>query len=269
MCLIAFAWQRHPRYPLVLIANRDEFHARPAAAADFDPEAAGIYGGCDLVEGGGWLQVSTRRRLAAVTNVRTGPQPARKPRSRGWLVRDFVRGDTAAGVFAAAAEHAAGEHGNFNLLLWDGDTLVFASNHPNAEYRMISPGLHAMSNGALDAPWPKSGHATRALESWLASAQGNAHRIAQAALTPLFDALADTTVAPDALLPDTGVGVELERALSPPFVAGDAYGTRCSSVVLIGANHCVFAERRFGPNAAPAGESFVTLPLEAATGQPC
>lgn len=269
MCLIAFAWQRHPRYPLILIANRDEFHARPAAAADFDPEAAGIYGGRDLVEGGGWLQVSTRGRLAAVTNVRTGLKPAKQPRSRGWLVRDFVRGDGGADEFAAALAQTAGEHGPFNLLLWDGAVLAFASNHPGPEHRMVSPGIHAMSNGAFDAPWPKSGHATRALEAWLSSAQGDADSMDQVALAPLFDALADTTVAPDALLPETGVGVALERALSPPFVAGDTYGTRCSSVVLVGADHCVFAERRFGPSAVSAGESIVTVPLGVGPGQPC
>lgn len=269
MCLIAIAWRSHPRYPLVLIANRDEFHARPAAAADFDPGDDRIYGGRDLVEGGGWLQVSTRGRLAAVTNVRTGLKPQKRPRSRGWLVRDFVRGDHGANEFAAALEQTAGEHGNFNLLLWDGVALAFASNHPRPDHRPIVPGLHAMSNGALDAPWPKSGHATRALETWIASAQGNPREVDSAALAPLFDALADTTVAPDALLPDTGVGMSLERALSPPFVTGDTYGTRCSSVVLIGADHCVFAERRFGPNAAPAGESFVTMPLKAGSDRPC
>jgi uncharacterized protein with NRDE domain len=261
MCLIAFAWQSHPRYPLVLIANRDEFHARPAAAAGFDPEDAGIYGGRDLVEGGGWLQVSPHGRLAAVTNVRTGRKPEKKPRSRGCLVRDFVRGDLAAAEFAAALEPTAGEYGPFNLLLWDGDVPVFASNHPRPGHMPVSSGLHAMSNGALDAPWPKSGHATRALESWLATTAGDADAMDSAALAPLFDALADTTVAPDALLPDTGVGVALERALSPPFVADDTYGTRCSSVVLIGLDHCVFAERRFGPDAVPAGESLVKLPL--------
>jgi len=269
MCLIAFAWKSHSRYPLVLIANRDEYHARPAAAADFDPGAAGIYGGRDLVEGGGWLQVSTRGRLAAVTNVRTGLKPAKKPRSRGWLVRDFVRDDGGAGEFAEALGQTAGEYASFNLLLWDGAALAFASNYPGPEHRTISPGLHAMSNGAFDAPWPKSGHATRALEAWLASTPGDSDTMDPTALAPLFDALADTTVAPDALLPDTGVGTELERALSPPFVAGDAYGTRCSSVVLMGADHCVFAERRFVPNAAPAGESFVNLPLDVGTGRPC
>ena len=262
MCLIAFAWRSHPRYPLVLIANRDEFHARPAAAADVDPEAPEVYGGRDLVEGGSWLQVSTRRRLAAVTNVRTGFNRERKPRSRGWLVRDFVRGDAGAIDFATARERTAREHGPFNLLLWDGAALAFATNHPRPDQRTVSPGLHAMSNGAFDAPWPKSGHAMRALEAWLASVPGVADRIDPAALAPLFDALSDTTVAPDSLLPDTGVGAALERALSPPFVSDDRYGTRCSSVVLVGADCFIFAERRFGPKAQPAGESFVAQPFQ-------
>jgi uncharacterized protein with NRDE domain len=111
----------------------------------------------------------------------------------------------------------------------------------------------------LDAPWPKSGHATRALDTWLESARDGADEIEQVALAPLFDALADMTTASDDLLPDTGDGLELERALSPPFVLGERYGTRCSSVVLIAHDHVVFAERRFGPNAMPAGESFATL----------
>src|SRR5688572_32869733 len=104
MCLIAFAWRSHRRYPLVVIANRDEFHSRPAAAADFDPEAAEIYGGRDLVQGGGWLQVSTRERLAAVTNVRAGLDPQAKSQPRGWLARAFVRDDGEATGVAAPSE---------------------------------------------------------------------------------------------------------------------------------------------------------------------
>src|SRR5688572_1197635 len=138
MCLIAFAWRAHQRFPLALIANRDEFHLRPSSAAGFDPEAAAVYGGCDLVQGGSWLQVSTRGRLATVTNVRAGPKPAEAPRSRGWLVRDFVRGDDAAVEHAAALQSTAGEHGRFNLLLWDGAALVFASNYPHPTYAAVS-----------------------------------------------------------------------------------------------------------------------------------
>ena len=263
MCLIAFSWRAHHRYTLALIANRDEFHLRPSAAAGFDPEATEVYGGRDLVRGGSWLQVSTRGRLASVTNVRAGPTPEEAPRSRGWLVRDFVRGNGEAVEHAEALESTAGEHGRFNLLLWDGVELVFASNHPHPTYAAVSPGPHAMSNGAFDAPWPKSGLATRALNAWLASEQSGTDDIDRNALTPLFDALADTTAAPDDLLPDTGVGLALERTLSPPFVYGERYGTRCSCVVLVGHDHFVFAERRFGSKAVPAGESWVTLPFSA------
>jgi uncharacterized protein with NRDE domain len=259
MCLIAFAWRTHRRYPLALIANRDEYHDRPSTAAGIDPEAAEIYGGRDLVRGGGWLQVSTRRRIATVTNVRDGPKAEEAPRSRGWLVRDFVRGECDAVGYAAALESTGREHGRFNLLLWDGGELAFASNHPRPMHSAVAPGLHAMSNGAFDAPWPKSGHATRALGAWLASAHSGAEVMDDARLAPLFDALADTAPAPDDFLPDTGVGLELERALSPPFVSGERYGTRCSSVVLVGHDQVVFAERRFGPSALPEGKSLVTL----------
>jgi len=261
MCLIAFAWRAHRSYPLALVANRDEFHHRPSAEASLDPAATDVYGGRDRVQGGSWLQVSTRGRLATVTNVRAGLGPPEAPRSRGWLVRDFVRGDAEAVNHAAALDSTANEYGRFNLLLWDGAELAFASNYPRPTHSVVSPGLHAMSNGAFDAPWPKSGHAMRALEAWLASALDGAEVIEAAALTPLFEALADTTVAPDDFLPDTGVGLALERTLSPPFVFGESYGTRCSSVVLIGHDHFVFAEKRFGPNAVPLGESLVTLPL--------
>jgi uncharacterized protein with NRDE domain len=257
MCLIAVAWRIHPRYPLVLIANRDESHARPSAAAGFDPEAADIYGGRDLVQGGGWLQVSRRGRLAAVTNVRAGINPEAKPRSRGWLVRDFVRGNGDAAGFASRLEPNAAEFGCFNLLVWDGATLEFATNHPAPMHVPVAPGIHAMSNGAFDAAWPKSGHATRALRAWLDTSPTDEPDAA--ALAPLFDALADATVAPDALLPDTGVGPELERALSPPFVSGERYGTRCSSVVIVGGDRIRFAERRFGPLGAPTGESIETF----------
>jgi uncharacterized protein with NRDE domain len=265
MCLIAIAWRAHRRYPLALIANRDEFHARPAAAAGVDPDATDVYGGRDLVQGGGWLQVSTRGRLAAVTNVRAGLGAAAAQRSRGWLVRDFVRGADPAAGFAAALAPIAAEHGRFNLLLWDGSELVFTSNYPRPVHSAVAPGLHAMSNGAFDAPWPKVGRATRALTAWLSSAADSAADsaagVSQPALDPLFDALSDTTPAPDDLLPDTAVGLELERALSPPFVSDDRYGTRSSTVVLVGHEHIVFAEKRFGPSAQPAGESYTVLPV--------
>lgn len=261
MCLIALAWRTHPRYELALIANRDEFHARPAAAAGADPAHPDVHGGRDLVQGGSWLQVSTRGRLAAVTNVRAGAPDGAARRSRGALVRDFAAGTSTAAEFTAGLAATAADYGRFNLLVWDGGELRFAGNHPGFVTHAVSPGVHAMSNGAFDARWPKSTRATAALASWLGlHARGMHTGDAPPSLAPLFEALADTTPAPDALLPDTGVGMDLERALSPPFVRGTRYGTRCSSVVLVAADTITFVERRFGPDAAPAGEGTVILP---------
>lgn len=262
MCLIAVAWQAHDRYPLALIANRDEFHARPTATAGFDPDAADVYGGRDLQLGGSWLMASRAGRLAAVTNVRSGLSPPPAPRSRGWLVRDFMRSDHDARGFAEHLREQAHAHGAFNLLLWDGTALLFASNHPQFSVAAVAPGIHAMSNGAFDAPWPKSTHATQALQQWLATTDpsggsdgSNDAPPTGSRLEALYAALADTTIAPDAALPDTGVGLDLERRLSPAFVSGTEYGTRCSTIVLADSRSIFFAERSYGPEACHAGDT--------------
>lgn len=266
MCLIAVAWQAHPRFRLALVANRDEAHARPSAAAGFDPEAPTVYGGRDLQAGGSWLQVSTRGRLAAVTNVRVGRAAEAAPCSRGVLVRDFVRSDASCMRWLQALGDDARDYGRFNLLAWDGTDLCFASNHPLFSRHAVAPGVHAMSNGAFDASWPKAGHAARMLEAWLGGTAGAGANAGTAdidfpAMAPLFAALADTTPAPDVALPDTGVGLALERALSPAFVRDATYGTRCSSVVLVDAVGITFAERRFGANGTFIDDSVVHLPL--------
>lgn len=256
MCLIALAWKAHPRWPLVLIANRDEYHARPTAPAGPHPEASDVYGGRDLEKGGSWLLVSARRRLAAVTNVRDGVPDTGRPRSRGALVDAFARGDMRAEAFAAGLGAQASGYGRFNLLLWDGEALHFATNHPRFEHFAVTPGLHAMSNGAFDAPWPKAAAATRRLQAWLdAGGVGGA--------TPLFEALADQALAEDALLPDTGVGRERERLLSPVFILGRDYGTRSSAVVRVEAAGLQFEERRFGPGGERRGESRTAVPWAA------
>lgn len=258
MCLIALAWKMHPRYRLALIANRDEAHARPTAAAGFDPEAPDVFGGRDLQAGGSWLLASTRGRIAAVTNVRAGLAIETTQRSRGALVHAFALGtQSSAGYLAALAGHAC-EYGRFNLIVYDGETLSYATNHPVFQTHAVGPGVHAMSNGAFDAPWPKSGQATRALTHWL-QLQHSASNSDPVDAEPLFKALRETTQAPDAQLPDTGVGLELERALSPPFVLGESYGTRCSTVVLVGDSDIRFIERRFGADGIPSGESEALL----------
>ena len=247
MCLIAVAWQAHPRFELVVAANRDEFHARPTVPAAPAPDDPRAFGGRDALHGGGWLQVHASGRLAAVTNVRAGPVAEVAPRTRGALVHAFVRDPGAAWATLGAHGH---EFGRFNLLAWDGAALHYASNHPASRREPVAPGVHGLSNADLDAPWPKVLAAQSALSSWLADP---ASTRAQPGVEPLFAALADVRVAPESRLPDTGVGRELERMLSAPFILGDVYGTRCSTVVLVEATRIHFHERRFGAGGKYAG----------------
>jgi uncharacterized protein with NRDE domain len=254
MCLIAFAWRTEPRWPLVMIANRDEFHARPSKAADFLADAPDVFGGLDLRAGGSWLLLSMRRRLAAITNVRSGLNPEVAPRSRGALVKAFATSDASAAEFIADIAPVAYEYGRFNLLLWDGQGLHCVGNHPRFHAEEVVPGLHALSNANLDTEWPKTRHARSALSSWLTGAADT-----QPSIEPLFAALADTRQAPDEELPDTGVGLEIERRLSPAFVLGDTYGTRCSTIVLADCLGIEMRERRFGANQSFQGEGVSRL----------
>lgn len=253
MCLIALAWRVHPRYRLVLAANRDEFHARPTTPLAHWDDAPDVVGGRDAVHGGSWLALRGAR-LAAVTNVRRLPQ--REGRSRGALVADFVRADASAAQALDALAPDAGAYPPFNLLLHDGGTLAFASNARDFMPLALTPGVHGISNGALDAPWPKTEALSARLDRWLASPSADA---ASPDLDPLFDALADRVLAPDDRLPDTGIGLERERFLSPAFIRHDTYGTRASTLVLIADDRIDIIERRFGPGGVFEGETRVVL----------
>jgi uncharacterized protein with NRDE domain len=266
MCLIALAWRAHPRYRLIIAANRDEFHARPTLPlAEWQHEPT-IIGGRDALHGGSWLAMRGRR-LAAVTNVRRPPE--QEGRSRGELVADFVRTDTSASAALNALANADAQYRLFNLLVHDGDTLAFATNRVDARstrgiaMRTLAPGIHGVSNGALDAPWPKTEMLMTRLDAWRASSAAHPSADATPDLEPLFAALADTAIAPDECLPDTGVGLERERFLSAAFIAHAAYGTRASTVVLIADDHAELVERRFRAEAQPLGETRMRIAFNA------
>lgn len=245
MCVIAFAWNAHPRWRLLLIGNRDELHARPSAPLASWPEEPALLAGRDLEAGGTWMGVCGPDRACVVTNVRD-PRAEMDRASRGLLVTDFLRGTDAAARHAAALEPNAARYRPFNLLLFDHAAARFVSNDPFARVGEIAAGVHGLSNGDLDAPWPKVRRATAALHEWLAAGT--------AAFTPLFEALADETIAPDAELPDTGIGLELERRLSPPFVRGERYGTRATTLIALARDGGgVIEEHRFGPNGVARG----------------
>jgi len=248
MCVIAFAWNVHPRWRLLLIGNRDEAHARPSAPLQRWAAAPNLMAGRDLEAGGTWMGVREPGRACVVTNVRD-PRAAQDRASRGWLVTDFLQGSDSAAHHAEALEKIATRYRPFNLLLFDTDAARFVSNDPDVRARTIADGVHGLSNGDLDATWPKVRRVTVVLRDWLASREED--------FTPLFDAFTDEMPAPDAALPDTGVGIELERKLSPVFVRGERYGTRATTIIALGRDGgagCV-VERRFGPGGVPQGET--------------
>lgn len=257
MCLIACAWNVHPSFPLVLVANRDEFHARPTAPlAPWDDQPQ-IIGGRDLEAGGGWLALDrSRPRLAAVTNFRE-PASATPLRSRGQLVSDYLGGKESAAGYAELRRIDGNRYGPFNLLLWDGKELVIATNRRSPHWKTMAPGIHGLSNGSFEQPWPKTRRLMARLEAWLASADADPEA---PDLDPLYRALADQQRPDDAELPDTGFGLERERLLSTAFIRLPGYGTRASQIVLIGRDgRTRFVERRFAEDGVPAGEQRLDL----------
>lgn len=237
MCLIVFAWRAHPEYALILAANRDEFHRRPAEPARFWPESPQLLAGRDLTQGGAWCGVTRDGRVAAVTNYRDPSMAEAGKRSRGHLVRDYLQGSMDAPAAATQAELTKAEFSEFNLLLADRATLCYVGSR-NAGPHYIEGGVHGLSNGLLNTAWPKVLHARSALELLLANGP----------VTPeaLFDVLGSRRIAPDAELPDTGIGLQMERFLSAPFIVSETYGTRASTVVLVThAGEVRFVERRF------------------------
>lgn len=246
MCLIAFAWNAHPRWRLLLAGNRDEFHARPSAAlARWDD--APIIGGRDLEAGGTWLGVTDDGRCCVVTNVRD-PRDPQLGASRGLLVSDFLAGNDDAATHAQTLAVHAAEYRPFNLLTFDARAGYYLGNRPGPRAQAVTPGVHALSNAAFDTPWPKTCALSACVEAWVAAGSDD--------FTPLFAALADERPAPDVALPDTGVGIELERRLSPAFIRAREYGTRASTVVAIDhAGHGIIVERRFGPGGVALGET--------------
>lgn len=253
MCLIVLAWQAHPRFPLVLAANRDEFHHRPAAPAGWWPDAPDVFAGRDLSQHGTWLGMSRHGRIAAVTNVRRMVPPNPYTPSRGMLVSDFLRGELSATAYADKVAGGAPLFAGFNLLLIEGETALYLTNQPEFRIEVLRPGVHALSNASLNTPWPKLRRVRDGLSTWVAREGEDPAQ--------LFSLLADDRPAPDEDLPDTGVGLELERFLSPPFIRGPHYGTRCSTLLVATEGELRFAERRFDAEARLAGESATAVPV--------
>jgi uncharacterized protein with NRDE domain len=243
MCLIVFAHRAHPDFDLVLAANRDEFFSRPTAHADYWQDDPNVLGGRDLQKGGTWLGITRDGRWAALTNYRDGSMtPAGAP-SRGALVADYLTGSLSAAAYAARCAAAARLYQGFNLLVGDASG-VYALSHAEAAPAQVSPGIHGLSNARLDTPWPKVERGCQGLRLAL---QDFAPRDDPTVLEDkLLALLADRTPADEALLPATGITRDWERKLSAVFIAAPGYGTRASSVLLVGKDgEARFRERNF------------------------
>lgn len=227
MCIAYLALNTHPDWPLLMAANRDEFHRRPSRAAapwDTHPD---IIAGIDLEAGGTWLGVTRQGRFALLTNYREiGRQIIQAP-SRGDLVSDYLKTSVAPAAYADQVNKSADAYNGFNLIVGDLKTASYVSNRtPKRQPQNLAAGRYVVSNHLLDTPWPKAERLRQAFEQLeMDSLTRSVKRV--------FTTLKDTTPADDRYLPDTGVSLEFERLLSSPFIISDDYGTRCSTVIVM------------------------------------
>ncbi|MGR9090259.1 MAG: NRDE family protein [Gammaproteobacteria bacterium] len=240
MCLLLVALDTHPDYELVVAANRDEFHERPADPADFWDDQRDILGGRDRQGMGTWLAVNRRGAFAAITNVRM-PGEAVGSRSRGLIISDFLSSSFPPSRFVENLAPAGRTYSGFNIIASRSKDLAWYSNFVD-ERRTLGAGVYGLSNHLLDTPWPKVRRLKHAFDKLDAMPETEL-------VSALFDALASEQAAPDPELPATGLDLAYERILSPIFINGDHYGTRCSTVILIDRHRqLTFIERRFGPH---------------------
>lgn len=234
MCLILLAWRIHPGFPLVVAANRDEFHARPTAPAEFWNDCPHVLAGRDLEAGGTWMGITRNGRFAALTNYRSPEHRAVGRPSRGRLVADFLRAsDSPPDYLAASADYGKRCNG-YNLMVGCGNELLCSSNVEGAAHS-LAPGIYGLSNHLLDTPWPKVSVGRTALELALEHLPDE---------RAFFRLLADDTVHPDHTLPQTGVPLEWERLLSAAFIRSPDYGTRSSTLMIQSADGWVSYEEQ-------------------------
>jgi uncharacterized protein with NRDE domain len=253
MCLILFVQDADPEYPFVFAGNRDEFYDRPTSTAAFWDDAPHVLAGRDRKAGGTWVGVTRRGHWAVVTNVRDQRPRREDAPSRGHLVADYLKKEPSPDAYVRGLRSRADEFNGFNLLVGTPGETFYLSNRDGPP-RSVPSGIHGMSNAQLDDPWPKVERGTTRLEAVLEE-EVDSER--------LLSILDDRARAPDEALPDTGVGLETERMLSPPFIDGESYGTRSSTVILMHRSGTLtFVERTFN-RGTPAETNRFTFEIEA------
>ena len=223
MCLILVVWRRHPQYPCLIAANRDEFHSRAAEPAHWWHDRPLILAGRDLVAGGTWLGITRTGRFAALTNYRSPQHRRTDVPSRGSLVTDSLESQGTALDDLGGLQRVGPGYNGFNLIYSDGQSLAVHESVPQVG-RVLAPGIYGLSNHVLDTPWPK-----------VERAKARLHALLDQNIDPssVLELLRDDRPARDEDLPGTGMSLEWERLLSSAFIRGSDYGTRCSTIIRI------------------------------------
>lgn len=254
MCLILFAYKMHPSYRLIVAANRDEFYERPSSPSEFWEDAPQVLAGRDLKEGGTWLGITREGKFAAITNYRDPAAIKTGAPSRGKLVSNFLTGPESAASYLKKVSRQAHKYNGFNLICGDDADIFVYSNR--ADVQKLEAGIYGLSNRLLDSSWPKVMRGKKALTEAMME-KGAALE------TTIFTILANRKIAPDKKLPSTGIGLEWERLLSSIFIESPGYGTRSSTVLLIGKNKWVkFVEKVFDGKPEPWIESRFSFQLD-------
>jgi uncharacterized protein with NRDE domain len=251
MCLLIFAHQVLPDVPLLVAANRDEYHSRPTAASDFWPERPQLLAGRDLLQGGTWMGVTRSGRFAAVTNYRDPARTAAAPRSRGELPFDFLAGAQTAEEFLREVAARAQDYAGFNLLVGDRHGLWYFTNSASMAPWLLPAGVYGLSNASLDTPWPKVERG-KALLNALLSGDGAARdapaseRCAQPGMLrdrlshdALLHVVGDRRLADPGALRAQGLDGAMDPVLSAQFIVTGGYGTRSSTTLWFDAQHQV------------------------------
>lgn len=240
MCILFIAVDQHPDYPLIIAANRDEFHARLTQQSHFWESQSQMLAGKDLQAGGTWLGVSTNGNIAALTNIRAPSKDRFDAMTRGELVVNALNFQGPWSLHTQTLEKTANDYNGFNLVYGQWQELYVFNSH-SKKYQALTKGVYGLSNAQLNTPWPKTQQGTHALKELCQSEQ-------PIVTERLFAILSDPTQAIDDDLPDTGIAKPWEKMLSSIFIKSPDYGTRCSTVITID-RHCNlnWEERSYDP----------------------
>jgi uncharacterized protein with NRDE domain len=244
MCLFFCAFEIHPKYRLIVAANRDEFYDRPSRPAAFWSESPELLAGKDLQGGGTWFGITRSGRLAAITNYRDPRLHRNDAPSRGLLLTDYLLGSADPAGYLEQVRQKGAAYNGFNLIAGTTRGLYYYSNRKGGVIA-LTPGLYGLSNHLLDTPWPKVARGKEAFGELL-SRDGDPDP------EELFDILSDRSIADDRLLPETGIGLDWERILSARFIVSPVYGTRSSTLLYVDREDRVtFIERNFNSKPGP------------------